>query len=410
MNKFKGTIAIVLITMTAAGCSLKKPAEIKSKYIIQAKELTSSVDKISSANNKVAFKFLSETLKTNNKENVIISPLSLSTILALTQNGAVGSTKEEMLKALELQGLDDSTINESYRNIIAHFNSLKGIETKIGDSIWIRKNADVKKELISVGKNYYEAEINEVDFTKKNTVDAVNKWVSGRTAGKINKMMDSFEDDTYMTLINTVYFKGKWNNPFTERSTSKQKFTSSDGSTKDVDMMKETMGIDYMKNTNFQAVRIPYEDQNFGMYVFLPNKDSSVDKLMNEMTMENWNMWINEFKKTQAQVSLPKFKIEFEEELNSMLKGFGMKDAFNGNANFSNITDKTDLYIDLVKQKSYIDVNEAGTEAASATAVVMKTVSAPLDPTQFTVDRPFLYAIADKKTGLIIFMGKVEKP
>jgi serine protease inhibitor len=410
MNKFKGTIAIVLITMTAAGCSLKKPAEIKSKYIIQAKELTSSVDKISSANNKVAFKFLRETLKINNKENVIISPLSLSTILALTQNGAVGSTKEEMLKALELQGLDDSTINESYRNIIAHFNSLKGIETKIGDSIWIRKNADVKKELISVGKNYYEAEINEVDFTKKNTVDAVNKWVSGRTAGKINKMMDSFEDHTYMTLINTVYFKGKWNNPFTERNTSKQKFTSSDGSTKDVDMMKETMGIDYIKNTNFQAVRIPYEDQNFGMYVFLPNKDSSVDKLMNEMTMENWNKWINEFKKTQVQVSLPKFKIEFEEELNSMLKGFGMKDAFNGNANFSNITDKTDLYIDLVKQKSYIDVNEAGTEAASATAVVMKTVSAPLDPTQFTVDRPFLYAIADKKTGLIIFMGKVEKP
>jgi serine protease inhibitor len=410
MNKFKGTIAIVMITMTAAGCSLKKPVEIKSKYIIQAKELTSSVDKISSANNNVAFKFLSETLKTKNKENVIISPLSLSTILALTQNGAAGNTKEEMLKALELQGLDDNTINESFRNIIAHFNSLKGIETKIGDSIWIRKNADVKKKLISVGKNYYEAEINEVDFTKKNSVDAVNKWVSDRTAGKINKIMDSFEDDTYMTLINTVYFKGKWNNPFTERSTSKQKFTSSDGSTKDVDMMKETMGIDYMKNANFQAVRIPYEDQNFGMYVFLPSKGSSVDKLMNEMTMENWNKWINEFKKTQVHVSLPKFKIEFEEELNSMLKGFGMKDAFDGTANFSNITDKTDLYIDVVKQKSYIDVNEAGTEAASATAVVMKAVSAPLDPTQFTADRPFLYTIADKKTGLIIFMGKVEKP
>jgi serpin B len=159
MNKLKGTIAIVLIIMTAVGCSLKKPAEIKSKYTIQAKELTSSVDKISSANNNVAFKFLSETLNTNNKENVIISPLSLSTILALTQNGTVGTTKEEMLRALELQGLDDSTINESYRNILAHFNSLKGIETKIGDSIWIRKNADVKKELITVGKDYYEAEI-----------------------------------------------------------------------------------------------------------------------------------------------------------------------------------------------------------------------------------------------------------
>jgi serine protease inhibitor len=412
MNKSKRAIAIAiaLVIMTASGCSLKKSIEVESKYTIQAKELTSSVDKISSANNKVAFKFLSETLKANNKENVIISPLSLNTILALTQNGAAGNTKEQMLKALELQGLDDNTINESYRNIIAHFNSLKSIETKIGDSIWIRKNAHVKKELIDIGKNYYEAEINEVDFTKKDTVDTVNKWVSDRTAGKVDKMMDAFQDDTYMTLINTVYFKGKWSNPFTESSTSKQKFTSSDGSTKDVDMMKETMGIEYIKNTNFQAARIPYEDNNFGMYVFLPNKDSSVDKLVNEMTMENWNKWVNEFKKTQVQVSLPKFKIEFEEELNSMLKGFGMKDAFDGNANFSNITDKTGLYIDLVKQKSYIDVNEAGTEAASATAVVMRTVSVPLDPTQFTVDRPFIYAIADKKTGLIIFMGKVEKP
>jgi serpin B len=409
-SKRAAAITLALVMMTAAGCSQKKSVEVKSKYTIQAKELTSSIDKISSANNKVAFKFFSETLKTNNKENVIISPLSLSTILALTQNGADGNTKEQMLKALELQGLDDNTINESYRNIIAHFNSLKSIETKMGDSIWIRKNANVKKELIDIGKNYYEAEINEVDFTKKNTVDAVNKWVSDKTAGKINKMMDAFEDDTYMTLINTVYFKGKWSNPFTESSTSKQKFTSSDGSTKDVDMMRGTMGIDYIKNANFQAVRIPYEDNNFGMYVFLPSRDSSVDKLMNEMTMENWSKWINEFKKTQVQVSLPKFKIEFEQELNGMLKGFGMKDAFGGNANFSNITDETDLYIDLVKQKSYIDVNEAGTEAASATAVVMRTVSIPLDPTQFTVDRPFLYAIADKKTGLILFMGKVEKP
>jgi serine protease inhibitor len=413
MNKSKRAtaIALALVFMTASGCSLKKSMEVKSKYTIQAKELTSSVDNISSANNKVAFKFLSETLKANSKENIIISPLSLNTILALTQNGAAGNTKEQMLSALELQGSDDNTINESYRNIIAHFNSLKSIETKMGDSIWIRKNAHVKKELIEIGKNYYEAEINEVDFTKKNTVDTVNKWVSDRTAGKINKMLDSFENDTYMALINTVYFKGKWSDPFTESSTSKQKFTSSDGSTKDVDMMRGTMGIDYIKNANFQAVRIPYEDNNFGMYVFLPNSDSNVDKLMKDMTLDNWNKWTGEFKKNQVQVSLPKFKIEFEQELNGMLKGFGMKDAFGGNANFSNITDETDLYIDLVKQKSYIDVNEAGTEAASATAVVMRTVSAPLDsPLQFTADRPFLYAIADKKTGLILFMGKVEKP
>jgi serine protease inhibitor len=413
MNRFKGSIAIalVMIMMTSVGCSVKRPAEVKSKYTIKAEELTASVDKISTANNKMAFKFLNESLKSNEKKNIVISPLSLSTILALTQNGAAGNTKEQMLKALELQGVDDKTINESYRNIIAHFNSLTSIETKMGDSVWIKKDADVKKEMIDTGKNYYEAEINEVDFAKKNTVDAVNKWISDRTAGKIDKILDSFKEDTYMTLINTVYFKGKWKNPFTENNTTKQKFTSSDGSTKEVDMMKETMGTEYLKGTNFHAVRIPYEDTNFGMYVLLPDKGSSADELMKDMTLDKWNKWAGEFKKTQVQVSLPKFKIEFEEELNGMLAGFGMKDAFGGNADFSNVTDKEALFIDLVKQKSYIDVNEAGTEAASATAVVMRTTSALIDePKQFTADRPFIYVIADNKTGMILFMGKVEQP
>ncbi len=410
-GKRLGAAALALIIMTATACSLKKPTEVKGKYTIKAKELTAPVDKISNANNKVALKFLNETLKNNSGKNVIISPLSLNTVLALTQNGAAGSTKQEMLKALEMEGYDENLINESYKNIIAHFNSLKSIQTKLGDSIWIRKGADVKKQFIDMGKEFYEAEINEVDFTKKNTVDTINKWVSNHTAGKINKMMDSFEPDTYMALINTVYFKGKWSTPFSENNTSKQKFFVSDGSTKEVDMMKETMAIDYVKNTDFQAVRIPYEDNNFGMYVFLPNKDSSTDKLMNNMNIDNWNKWISEFKKTQVNVSLPKFKIEFEEKLNDMLIGFGMKSAFGDSANFSNITEKSDLYIDLVKQKSYIDVNEAGTEAAAATAVVMREVSMPLDPPiQFIADRPFIYAITDKNTGLIIFMGKVEKP
>ena len=413
MSRLKVITSVILagIIVTSTGCSSKKSIDVNRKYTIKAKELSEPVDKVSTANNKLTFKFLNETLKENRKDNIIVSPLSLSAVLSLTQNGASGKTKEEMLEALEMKGYDDKTINESYKNIIAHYNSLKTIETKLGDSVWIRKDAKVKKDFKDTAANYYEAEANEVDFTKKKTLDTINKWVADQTAGKIEKIIEKFEPNTFMALINTVYFKGKWSKPFEKNNTAKQKFTSTDGSVKQVDMMKDSMGVEYLKESNFEAVRIPYEDNNFGMYIFLPNQGQNVDNLMKYMTFDNWNKWMKSFNKKQVQVSIPKFKIEFEQKLNDMLKNFGMKSAFEDGADFSRLSDNNQLSIELVKQKSYIDVNESGTEAASATAVVIREVSAPIDDNiKFTADRPFVYAIADKKTGLILFMGKVEKP
>lgn len=405
------SVLLVLTTIMGTGCSLRKAGKVENKYTIQAKELSSPVDKLSGANNKAAFKFLNEMIKSNNKENIIISPLSLHTVLALIQNGASGQTKEEMLQALEMKGFDDNTVNESYKSIIAHYNNLKSLEVKMGNSIWMNKGLQVREDFKNTGKNFYEAEINTVDFSKSSAVETINKWISNQTAGKIKKIVDKFDDDTAMALINTVYFKGKWSKPFIEGRTSKQKFTSSDGSVKEVDMMREQLGVDYLKGEGFQAVRLPYEDSNFGMYVFLPDKESSVDALLKDMSFDKWNSWLSKFAKQQVQVQLPKFKVEFEEELNDMLKSFGMKSAFTDNADFSKISDKHSLFIKLVKQKCYIDVNEAGTEAAAVTAVVLEQTSAPADkPIEFKADRPFIYAIADKKTGMILFMGVIERP
>lgn len=412
MNKFKTITALILTALTVSGCSIKQGTDVKSKYAIQAKELASANASISSANNKVAFKFLKETANSDKKENIVVSPLSLNTILALTQNGAEGSTKEEMLRALELTGLKDSEINEGYRDIIAHFNSVTKVETKVGNSIWAAEGMKVRQEFVDIGRSFYEAEVKEVDFTKKKTVNVINDWVSKQTAGKIEKIIDSFEQDTAMALINTVYFKGKWRSTFDEQATEKQKFTLSGGSTKDVDVMRKTLGAEYLKGNNFTAVRLPYEDIDYGMYVFLPDKGTDVDALIKDMNNDNWNKWMQEFANKQVSVKLSKFKIEYEKKLNDMLKSFGMKDAFDEKtANFSGISEDQQLFIDLVKQKAFIEVNEGGTEAAAATAVVIRTTSAPADkPIEFTVDRPFVYAIADKKTGFIMFIGKVENP
>lgn len=413
MKKWKviKAFAITAVIITNIGCTGKKPIEVYNKHNIEAKALTSPIDKVSAANNKMAFKFLNETIKSHAKDNIVISPLSLTTVLALTQNGAAGNTKEEMLKVLELKGCDDNTINESYKNIIANFNSIKGIETKIGDSVWIQKGLNVKEEFQNIGKNYYEAEVNEVDFSKKETIDTINNWVSERTVGKIKKIVNSLElKDTAMALINTIYFKGKWREPFNENATSKQNFTSSEGDVKKVDMMNAMLEVEYVKGSNFEAVRLPYEDNNFGMYIFLPLKGLNINSFMKDMNYDNWNKYMNEFTSKQVMVKLPRFKIEYEQKLNDILIGLGMKTAFQDNADFSNITEKSELYIDVVRQKCYIDVNEAGTEAAATTIVEMKATGIRVDkPIEFTADRPFMYAIADKKTGLLMFMGKFEK-
>jgi serine protease inhibitor len=404
-------VLLALITITSTGCSLITEGKIENKYTIKAKELSSPVDKISEANNKVAFKFLNEMVNTHKNENVVISPLSLNTVLSLTQNGAAGKTKEEMLQSLEMKGLDDRMINESYQSVIAHYNSLKSIEIKMGNSIWMNKGLQVREDFKSIGRNFYEAEISTVDFSKNSATETINKWISKQTAGNIKKIVDSFDKNTAMALINTVYFKGKWSKSFNEKNTSKQKFTSSDNSVKEVDMMKEQLSVDYLKGEDFQAIRLPYEDSNFGMYIFLPDKEKSIDNILGDMSFDNWNRWMNKFTRKEAQVHLPKFKIEFEAELNEMLETFGMGSAFTDEADFTKISDKHSLYIDLVKQKCYIDVDEAGTEAAAVTVVTMKETSAAIDkPIDFKADRPFIYAIADKKTGMLLFIGKVEKP
>lgn len=412
MNKYKAIVVLLLTTaimFASTSCGIKKPDTIKNNYTIKAKELDINVDKISNANNKVAFKFLKYELQAHKNTNIVISPISLNTVLAMTQNGAANITKDEMLSALELKGIDDSTINDNYKNIIAHFNSLLAVNTKMADSIWVQKGLQLKNDFISTGKNNYEAEISNVDFSKSSTVDVINKWVSDKTAGKIKKLNNDL-DGASMVLINTVYFKSKWAEPFKEKDTTKEAFNLTDGSKENVDMMKGTLSVEYLKGKDYSAVRLPYEDNNFGFYVFLPDKSSSTDKMLQNMNYDNWNKWLKDFKPAEVNVKLPKFEMEYEDELNKMLQGFGMKAAFD-NADFSKITDKENLYIDKVKQKCYVDVNEAGTEAAAATEVIMKGVSIKIgNPMDFDVDRPFIYAIADKKTGLIIFMGKVEKP
>ncbi|MBU3214928.1 serpin family protein [Clostridium estertheticum] len=407
---------ILLVGMSLAmtlsiACSQKGPDKVISDYNIKAKELSQPVKKVSDANNIMAFRMLKSTLGVNKNINTIISPMSLSTVLSITQNGAGGSTKEEMKKAIELSGIDDKTINDEYKNIIANFNSIEGLKVKMANSIWIDKGTEIKETFKNMGKKYYESEIRDVDFSKSKTTDTINTWIAKHTAGKIKKIVDKFDYDTAMVLVNTLYFKGDWAVPFKKENTQKKDFNLSNGSSKKIDMMNGDINVEYLKENNFEAIRIPYKDKKFGMYVLLPNANSSVESLMKEMSYENWNKWKKQFKAEERIVEMPKLHIEYEQELNKMLMGYGMKRAFKPGADFSKMSKDNDLYISLVKQKCYIDVDEKGTEAAASTAVIMKETSVkPLELNKFIANRPFIYVITDNKTDSILFMGNVEKP
>ena len=413
MYKYKKMIisTLVAFTMLGTGCAANsyKP---ESETTIQRKSLSDAGEEVSSANNKTAFKMLSATFDANKGVNTVISPLSMNAILSITQNGAGSETKEEMLSTLEMKGLEDSVINESYKNIIAYYNSITSMKVRVANSIWIDRGIEVKEGFKSIGRNNYEAGISNVSFLEKSTTNKINQWVSENTAGKIKKIVDDFNSDNSMALINTLYFNGDWGMPFKKESTYKQQFTDSHGNKTQVDIMHQTFEIEYLKTDSFKAVRIPYKESSFGMYMFLPDEGSDVETLIKQMSYENWEKWSSKFSSKKVVTAIPKLHIEFEQKLNDMLKNFGMTLAFDTRkADFSNITEGTGLYIDLVKQKCFIEIDEKGTEAAAATSVTFSVTSALVeDLEKFIADKPFVYAIADSKTGIIIFMGTVEKP
>lgn len=413
MKRFRAMLCIAAASIVGfSGCSQNNKGLTNNNYTIEAKALSSSneVINISTANNKLAFKFLKETVDSSTNKNTVISPLSLSTILALTQNGAANKTKEEMLTALELGNLNDTEINESYKNLIGHLNSLKDLDVKLANSIWISKGCDIKKEFTELGAKHFEAENYEIDFNSKAAANSINDWVAKHTKDKIKKLEDSFDKDVLMALINTVYFKGEWNKPFEKKNTKLENFTASDGSTSKVQMMDTQSDFEYLKGEGFEAVRLPYSNKAFGMYVFLPDKNKDVKQFIDKFTYEKWKTWARSFQPTELVVKLPKFKVEYEQELKDMLLKFGMKSAFGSSADFSRLT-SSGAAIDKVKQKCFIEVDEAGTEAAAATEVIMKDISMVVgNIKQFTADRPFAYVIADNNTGMILFMGTVEKP
>ncbi|MDP4228561.1 MAG: serpin family protein, partial [Bacteroidota bacterium] len=252
-----------------------------------------------------------------------------------------------------------------------------------------------------------------LDFSSPSALTTINGWVADKTKGKIKTIIDQISDETVMYLINAVYFKGSWLRKFDAGKTSNQPFALSDNQSISVPAMVTEGSFDYTSNDLFSSVRMFYGQGNYSMCVLLPNNGKTVDDLINNLTDENWNTWMKSYySHGDVHILLPKFKFSFEDELKKYLTNLGMGIAFDSDlANFSKINNQARLCISRVKHKSYVDVNEEGTEAAAVTSVEIICTSAGPDQTiYFTVNRPFLFVIREEKSNTIIFIGKVMKP
>ena len=363
------------------------------------------VSGVASANTRFGFKLLHDLRERDPGGNIFISPLSISIALTMTYNGAVGETERTMAEVLEIDALDLSTINNSNK---ALRNSLDTpdpkVEISIANSIWSRQGIEFNSDFLERNRVFFEAEIASLDFSLPQATAIINEWVDTNTNGKIEKIVERINPQTLLFLINAIYFKGNWQDEFDESMTRSGTFHLPDGREKRVQMMRREGEYPYFRGENFEATSLPYGDGRLGMYIFLPNRNSNLNKFLRNLNAENWEGWISQFQDRRHELMLPRFKLEYEVRLNDTLEALGMGIAFGGGADFSGMG--PNLFISEVRHKTFVEVNEEGTEAAAVTAVVgVKSI-----PSVFRVDRPFFFAIYDAETETILFMGTVTKP
>jgi serpin B len=363
------------------------------------------VSSVASANTRFGFKLLRNLREREPGGNIFISPLSISIALTMTYNGAVGETERAMAEVLEIDALDLSTINNSNK---ALRNSLENpdpkVEISIANSIWSRQGVEFNPEFLERNRAFFAAEIASLDFNSPQATDIINNWVNTNTNGKIEKIVERINQKVVLFLINAIYFKGNWQDEFNKSRTRTGVFHLSDGSEKQVQMMRREGEYPYFRGENFEATNLPYGDGRVSMYIFLPNRNSNLNRFLRNLNDESWEDWISQLQDRRHELMLPRFKLEYEVRLNDALEALGMGIAFGGGADFSGMGPS--LFISEVRHKTFVEVNEEGTEAAAVTAVVgVKSL-----PPAFRVDRPFFFAIYDTETETILFMGTVTEP
>ncbi len=347
--------------------------------------------------------------------NLFISPVSVALALGMAANGASGETQEGIRAALHLQGWDEKAANQAFAGLGQALDGDDlGVELDIANALWLRQGLPFRTTFLDTVARYFGARVSGLDFSSSEAADVMNGWVADQTRGRITEIVTPPIDPlAILFIMNAVYFKGDWETPFDESLTSEEAFTRADGAQVQALMMSRYGSWEYARSGDYQAVRLPYSGGRLSMIAVLPADGTSLDAWLDDLDASGWQALVGALTRKDGTVSLPRFTLSFEARLNDALAAMGMERAFiPGEADFSRIHEMDQpTWIDGVLHKSFVEVNEQGTEAAAVTSIELRAqAAAPEEPFSFLADRPFLYVLQDDSTGAILFVGINHDP
>jgi len=347
-------------------------------------------------------------------ENLMLSPLSASAALTMLLNGCSGDTYDQLKGTLKYPAdMTIGEINEVYKSLVAQLLVVDPkVKLALANAIFYRQNFTVKVPFLNTMDTDFDAEIAGLDFDLPVALTTINKWASDNTNGKIPKVLDEISDGAVMFLMNALYFKGDWSYQFDEDLTSDRPFYTNGTNSVSVSTMKGDVGSKVTTGTGYKAIEMPYGCTNFTMVVVVP--EGTLTDFNASLTAEKWNTITSALdgqeKFNELTVFMPKYKFSYEKYLNDQLRSMGMLDAFDpGLANLTGISDAS-IYVSFVKQNTFVEVDEKGTEAAAVTTIGIELTSFPPQPREFVIDKPFVFAIRERTTNTLLFIGQVVNP
>jgi serine protease inhibitor len=373
------------------------------------RSLSVAEQKVLGASNEFTFALFRRLSDAQRGANVFVSPLSASMALGMTMNGAAGTTFDEMRSALAFGGASQEEINQGYASLIDLLHGLdRSVTFEIANSVWYRQNFSFHQSFFDAVRGPFAAEVRGLDFASPTALPTINGWVSDRTHGKIPTILQEIRRDDVMYLINAIYFNGNWRARFDPTKTESAQFHTADGASQPASLMHAQRVMRYLETPQLQAIDLPYGRDAFTMTVLLPKEGTDIESLAATLDGPRWREWAEQFREHEVNLYLPKLKLSYERSLIDDLKSLGMHQAFvEGGADFTRMSPAgRDLFISIVKQKTYVDIHEEGTEAAAVTVVGISLTSAPVVSTM-RVDRPYLVAIRERLSGTILFIGKI---
>ncbi len=359
------------------------------------------------------FKLFSTLTKNQNPQNIFISPTSIALTLSMLYNGATGTTQKEIAKGLSFHDISVDTLNRGNQMLQHDLNSHSSYGSlAITHSLWAREGFSFRYQFLKDSRSYYQAQITNLDFGSSEAQGIMNRWITEETQGEIQTIVDSTQADDVLFLINTASFQGFWKTGFDRNLIKDKPFYITDKSVKISPFMSRKGIYNFLETSQLKAVEIPYDNDRFSLYLFLPKPDYNLSKMVEELTSKKLSKLLSKFRKTETLLELPRFRLDYEVDLTESLKSLGFSTMFDPTkAEFSELSSHP-TYVNSLKHQTILVLDEQGIQPATPNNLVVETASVDtlVEESSFIADRPFFSIIRDNETGNILFMGMIVEP